>query len=90
MDLRATNRNYPGGTKIVIKFFLPSWAIGAQQNKAKHNNWLHLAKSRTLTQIVDRRPLATEPSRKADNPPKPTSLASEKTTVDESRGGQME
>ena len=64
--------------------------MGAQQKKAKHNKWLHFAKSRTLTQIVGRRPLATESSRKADNPPKATSLASEKTTVDESRGGRME
>ena len=45
MDFRATNRNYPGGTKTVIKKFLPSWAIGAQQNKAKHNKWLHFAKN---------------------------------------------
>ena len=64
-------------------------------NKRKQNtiNSFQIAPSRILIQVVDGEsniPLATVPSRKAEKPPKAASLASENTTVEESRGGTIE
>lgn len=56
MDVRATNGNYPGGTLIVGKNFNPLVLEALNKGKQDIIYSFQLAKSRTLTQIVNREP----------------------------------
>jgi len=54
MDVRATNGNYPGGTLIVGKNFNPLVLEVLNKGKQDIIHKFQFAKSRTLTQIVNR------------------------------------